>query len=105
MKYDGKFYGHLVYFTAILYILSPFGIFYIHLVYFISIWYILSPFGIFYLHLVYFISIWYILWLYDHRDMSYMYPVLLCCTKKNIANQILTTSTTILISNNLSNLF
>jgi hypothetical protein len=30
MKDVGKFYGHLVYFTAISYILWPFGIFYGH---------------------------------------------------------------------------
>jgi hypothetical protein len=40
----------LVYFTAIWYILQPFGIFYSHLVYFTAIWYILQPFGIFYSH-------------------------------------------------------
>jgi hypothetical protein len=33
MKDVGKFYGHLVYFSAISYILWPFGIFYGHLVY------------------------------------------------------------------------
>jgi hypothetical protein len=38
------------------------GIFYGHLVYFMAIWYILWPFGIFYGHLVYFVAIWYILW-------------------------------------------
>jgi hypothetical protein len=46
------YYGHLVYFTAIWYILWPFGIFCGHLVYFVAIWYILWPFGIFCGHLV-----------------------------------------------------
>jgi hypothetical protein len=58
----------LVYFTAIWYILWPFGILYGHLVYCMVNWYILWPFGIFYGHLVcftygrlvYFMAIWYI---------------------------------------------
>jgi hypothetical protein len=41
-------------------------IFYLH-------WSILQPFGIFYGHLVYFVVIWYI------------FTVLGCCTKKNLA--------------------
>jgi hypothetical protein len=41
MEDAGKFYGHLVYFTAIWYILCPF-------------WYILCPFGYILCHLVYF---------------------------------------------------
>jgi hypothetical protein len=43
------------------------GILYGHLVYFTAIWYILCTFGLFYSHLVYF------------------FPVLVCCTKKNLA--------------------
>jgi hypothetical protein len=42
------------------------GIFYFHLVYF-------QPFDIFYGHLAYFLAIWYI------------FPVLVCCSKKNLA--------------------
>jgi hypothetical protein len=38
MEGVGKFYGHLVYFMAIWYILWPFGIFYGHLVYLFVIW-------------------------------------------------------------------
>jgi hypothetical protein len=38
MENIGIFYGHLVYFTLIWYILCPFGIFYGHLVYFVVIW-------------------------------------------------------------------
>jgi hypothetical protein len=49
------------------------------LIYFMAIWYILHPFGIFYDHLVHFVIIWYI------------FPVLVSCTKKNLAT--LTTST------------
>jgi hypothetical protein len=49
------------------------GIFYGHLVYFTLIWYILCPFGIFYGHLVYFVVIWTI------------FPVLVRCSKKNLA--------------------
>jgi hypothetical protein len=55
------FYGHLVYFTAIRYIILSLGIFYgqlvyvshDQLVYFMAIWHILWPFGIFYGQLVY----------------------------------------------------
>jgi hypothetical protein len=36
-------------------------------------WHILQPFCIFHVHLVYFVVIWYI------------FPVLVCCTKKNLA--------------------
>jgi hypothetical protein len=42
------FYDRLVYFTALWYILWPFGIFYGNLVYFIVIWYIVSCFGMLY---------------------------------------------------------
>jgi hypothetical protein len=50
MENAGIFLGLLEYFTAIWYILWPFGIFYGHLVF-------LWPFGIFYGHLVYFVAI------------------------------------------------
>jgi hypothetical protein len=40
---------------------------------FMDIWSILQPFVIFYGHLVYFVVSWYI------------FPVLVCCTKKNLA--------------------
>jgi hypothetical protein len=40
VKDAGKFYGHLVYFTAIWYILWPSGILYGHLVYFFPFWYV-----------------------------------------------------------------
>jgi hypothetical protein len=40
MEAVGIFYGHLVYFTAIGYILLPFGILCGNLVYFVVIWYI-----------------------------------------------------------------
>jgi hypothetical protein len=43
------------------------------LVYFMAIWSILRSFGIFYGHLIYFVAI------------RYIFPVLLCCTKKNLA--------------------
>jgi hypothetical protein len=46
------------------------GIFHGHVVYFKAVWYICWPFGIFY------IGIWYI------------FPVLVCCTKKNLATLI-----------------
>jgi hypothetical protein len=39
-------------------------------------WYILWTFGLFCSHLVYFMVIWYI------------FPVLLCCTKKNLATPV-----------------
>jgi hypothetical protein len=38
------------------------------------------PFGLFYGYFVYFVAIWYILWLFDM-----FFPVLVCCTKKNLA--------------------
>jgi hypothetical protein len=40
MEDVGIFCGHLVYFTAIRYILRPLGIFYGHLVYFSLFWYV-----------------------------------------------------------------
>jgi hypothetical protein len=40
MKDVGKFYGHLVYFTAIWYILRHFGVLCGNLLYFAVIWYI-----------------------------------------------------------------
>jgi hypothetical protein len=52
------------------------GIFYGHLSYFMGIWPILWPVGIFYAPLFYFIVIWYI------------FPILVCCTKKNLATLI-----------------
>jgi hypothetical protein len=61
MEDVGTFIGQLFYFAAIWY------------VYFVAIWYILWPFGIFCGHLVYFVAIWYI------------FPVLVCCTKINLA--------------------
>jgi hypothetical protein len=41
--------------------------------YIVDIWPILRPFGIFHSHLVHFAVIWYI------------FPVLVCCAKKNLA--------------------
>jgi hypothetical protein len=52
------------------------GTFYDHLVYFAAICYTLWPFGIFCGNLVYFMVIWYI------------FPVLVCCTKKNLATLV-----------------
>jgi transcriptional regulator of aromatic amino acid metabolism len=46
------------------------------LVYFMVIWSTFRPFGIFYGHLVHVPSFWYIL------------PVLVCCTKKNLATLV-----------------
>jgi hypothetical protein len=42
--------------------MEKYVIFYGRLVYFVAIWYILWPFGIFCGHLVYFLAIWYIFW-------------------------------------------
>jgi hypothetical protein len=67
----GTFYGDLVYFTAIWYILRPFGIFngdlvlpigtfYGHFVYFKANWYFLQRFGIFYGDFVNYMNIWHI---------------------------------------------
>jgi hypothetical protein len=41
--------------------------------YFVVIWYILWPFALFYVHLVYFMVI------------QYIFPILVCCTMKNLA--------------------
>jgi hypothetical protein len=71
------FYGHLVHFTDIWFILLPFGSFYCHLVHFTAIWFILLTFGTHCGHLVYFVVIWYI------------FPVLVCCTTKNLATLFL----------------
>jgi hypothetical protein len=58
------------------------GLFYSHLVvYFTAIWSILRPFGLFYGHLVYFMTIWYI------------FAVLVCFAKKNLAALAVTGST------------
>jgi hypothetical protein len=53
-------------------ILCPFGLFYCHLVYLIAIWAILLPFGLFCGCLVNFVVI------------CFIFPVLVCCTKKNL---------------------
>jgi hypothetical protein len=96
---DGLFYGHLVYFVAIL---CQFGIFCGH---FMVIWYILWPF---YVNLVYFVAIlwlfgifcghfmviWYILWPFYVNLVYFVailwlfgiyFPVLVYCTEKNLA--------------------
>jgi hypothetical protein len=52
IKYVDTFYGHLVYFTAIWYILRPFGIFGCHLLFLVAIWFVWLPFGLFGCHLV-----------------------------------------------------
>jgi hypothetical protein len=66
--------------------LRPFGIFYGHLVYFMAIWYILWLFGIFYGYLVYFMAIWYILWPFGNFVVVwYISPVLVYYTEKNLA--------------------
>jgi hypothetical protein len=49
---------------------------FVYLVYFVSIWYILCPFGIFCVHLVYF------------EVICYIFPVLVCCTNKNLATLV-----------------
>jgi hypothetical protein len=69
MEDVGKFYG-------ISSILLPFGIFYGHLVNFVVILVYFMPFGIFY-------AIWYILW-----SFWYIFPVLVCCTKQNLATLV-----------------
>jgi hypothetical protein len=48
MENVGIFYGHLVYFMTIWYILRSFGLFYDYLVYFMTIWYILCLLGTFF---------------------------------------------------------
>jgi hypothetical protein len=42
--------------------------------------------GLFYDHLVYFSASWNILWLFDvFLVIWYIFPILVCCTKKNLA--------------------
>jgi hypothetical protein len=43
-------------------------------------WYILWSFGLFCGNFVYFVALWYILW-----SFGIYFPVLVCCTKKNLA--------------------
>jgi hypothetical protein len=67
----------LAYFMTIWCIVRP------HWKYFMAIWYILWSFGIFCGHLVYFEVIWYIL-----GSFGIFFPVLVSCTKKNLATLI-----------------
>jgi hypothetical protein len=60
-------------------------------------WDILLPFGIFYGHLVLFTAIWYIL-----LSFGYIFPVLVCCTKKNLAPLIADPSVTAIRSHHFS---
>jgi hypothetical protein len=46
-------------------------------------WYILEPFGLFYGNWKYFMVVWYILW-----SLGIFFPVLVFCTKKNLATLI-----------------
>jgi hypothetical protein len=66
------------------------GIFYGHLVYFTAIWYILRPFGVFYGYLGYFAAIWQISW-----EFGLIFPILVRCTKKNLAALPLRTEPTV----------
>jgi hypothetical protein len=57
------------------------GIFCGHRVYFTAIWYILLPFGIFYSHVVHFMAI-----LYNYFLIIWcIFSILVCSTKKNLA--------------------
>jgi hypothetical protein len=94
------FYDHLVYFTAIVTILQPFGIFCGNLVYFSPFWYIFHPFGIFFTLLVYFSPFWYIFhpftllvyfspfW-YIFHSFGIFFTLLVFWTKKNLATLLL----------------
>jgi hypothetical protein len=44
-------------------------------------WYILWPYGLYYCDLVYYVDIWYL----HIMVIWYIFPVLVCCTKKNLA--------------------
>jgi hypothetical protein len=46
--------------------------------------------SVFYGHLAYFTAIWYILWLFGIfvGYLVYIFPVLVCCTKKNLATAV-----------------
>jgi hypothetical protein len=46
-------------------------------------WYILLTRNLFYGHFIYFVAIWCILWLF-----GILFPVLECCTKKNLATLV-----------------
>jgi hypothetical protein len=47
---------------------------------------------IFYCHLVYFTAIWYILWPFgvDYCNLVYIFPIFVCCKKKNLATLVTT---------------
>jgi hypothetical protein len=54
------------------------------LIYFMAIWNILQTFGIFYGHLGYLMTMWYIF-----RSFGTFFPLLVPCTKKNLATLLL----------------
>jgi hypothetical protein len=65
---------------SIWYILYSFGTLCIHVVHFVFIWYTLYSFGTFCIHLVHFVFVWYILY-----SFGTFFPVLVTCTKNNLA--------------------
>jgi hypothetical protein len=84
-------YGHLVYFMDIWYVLWTFGMFYGHLVCSMDIWYVLWTFGMFYGHLVCSMDIWYVLWTFiyilwtfgiSNAHLVYFFLFLVYCYKK-----------------------
>jgi hypothetical protein len=46
--------------------------------------------GIYYCRLAYFTTIWYILWPFgvDYGNLVYIFPILVCCNKKNLATLV-----------------
>jgi hypothetical protein len=65
------FFGHLEYFTTLLYILWSYGIFFGDLVYFLEVWY------------TYFVDVWYFLCRFGIFILG-----LVCYTKKNVATLV-----------------
>jgi hypothetical protein len=60
--------------------------------------------GLFYGHLVYFTTIWYILWSLGifHVYLVHLFPIWVCCTKKNLATLMRTTDDTVALDSLIS---
>jgi hypothetical protein len=75
------------------------SLFYGHLVYFTAIWYILWQFGTLYGYSVHYMVIWYIIWLFGtlYGYLVHYLPALVCCTMENLATRLLTYVVVVLI--------
>jgi hypothetical protein len=84
------FYGHLVYITAIWYILGLFGL------YIMAIWYMLWPFGIFYGYLENFFTFWYVvpikIWQHGHKGFLFFSTEIFSVSRRILGNSLSTQS-------------